>query len=54
MPTVDKTKYYTRAFIFQTIKDESGGTTNRRININVDTCDNVFTPEHKLYSYNNN
>ena len=29
MPTVDKTKYYTRAFIFQTIKDEStGGTTN--------------------------
>ena len=55
MPTVDKTKYYTRAFIFQTIKDEStGGTTNRRININVDTCDNVFTPDHKLYSYNNN
>lgn len=51
IPTVNEKIYYAKAFVFQTYRDEAGNKKNRRLNLNVETCDKVFTPEHSLYQY---
>ena len=53
LPVINEKIYYPQAFLYKIYINETGQKHSIRFEVNVDTCDKVFTKEHKLSQYVN-